>query len=133
MFRTRKNQYTAHKKLWSLQRYCSDDISLIENYSKAAADNFKGWCIHHRLEFTLDGELALMSKDLKRLGMYYNRPHFELVFMTVRDHRHLHNQDAMRRGTFLKGTTGMLGHKHTEESKRKMSEAKLHKRRGKYV
>ena len=30
--------------------YCSEDISLIENYEKAKTDNFKGWVMHHRLE-----------------------------------------------------------------------------------
>lgn len=127
MYHNYHKRYAAYKKLWNLKRYCSDDISLVENYSEALADNFKGWCIHHRLEFTLDGELALTSKELKRLGMYYNRPHFELIFMTTLDHRHLHNEDSKRRGTFFKGTTGMLGHKHTEESKRKMRDAKLRK------
>lgn len=127
MYRNYHKRYAAYKRLWKLKRYCSDDISLIENYAEALADNFKGWCMHHRLEFTLDGELALTSEDLKRLGMYYNRPHFELIFMTTRDHRHLHNGDAQRRGTLFKGTTGMLGHKHTEETKRKMRAAKLRK------
>ena len=37
----------------SLKRYkriCKDDISLVENYDLALADNFKGWVMHHRLE-----------------------------------------------------------------------------------
>lgn len=113
-------RYSGYKKLWNLKRYCSYGFEKIENYDKACADGFNGWCIHHRLEFTTDGELAHTSSSLKRLGMYYNRPYFELVFMTVKDHRRLHNSDAKRRGTLFKGTTGHTGHKHTEEAKAKM-------------
>lgn len=116
-------RYAEHKRLWELERYCSYGFEQIENYQQAAADGFKGWCIHRRLEFTVDGDFAHTSDSLKRLGMYYNRPHFELVFMTVKDHRRLHNADAKRRGTLFKGTTGHTGHRHTEEAKRKMSES----------
>lgn len=31
------------------KRYCIE-IDNIENYEKAKADNFKEWCLHHRLE-----------------------------------------------------------------------------------
>lgn len=41
-----------------LRTYCRDNITKIENYELAKADNFKGWEIHHRLELTLDGEHA---------------------------------------------------------------------------
>ena len=119
-----------YKKLWNLRRYCSDGIEHIENYANALADGFKGWCIHHRLEFTMDGDLAHTSDCLKRLGMYFARPSFELIFMRVVDHRRLHNNDARRRGTFFRGTTGHLGHKHTEESKQKMREAKKRRNGG---
>lgn len=101
-----------YKKPWNLRRYCSDGIEHIENYANALADGFKGWCIHHRL------------------GMYFDRPSFELIFMRVVDHRRLHNNDAKKRGTFFKGTTGHLGHKHTEESKQKMREAKKRRNGG---
>ena len=122
-YRNYHSRYAEYKKLWSLKRYCSYGFEQIENYQQAAADGFKGWCIHHRLEFTVDGDLAHTSDSLKRLGMYYNRPYFELVFMTVKDHRRIHNADEKRRGTLFKGTTGHTGHRHTEEAKRKMSES----------
>ena len=35
---------------YTQQQYCKDDLSKIENYELAKADNFKGWHIHHRLE-----------------------------------------------------------------------------------
>ena len=35
---------------YTQQQYCKDDLSKIENYELAKADNFKDWHIHHRLE-----------------------------------------------------------------------------------
>lgn len=41
--------------------YCKD-YKNIENYEKAAAENFKGWECHHRLETHIsDGELRLVD------------------------------------------------------------------------
>ena len=38
------------------KRYCKN-IENVENYEKALADNFVGWCLHHRLQtWTSDGE-----------------------------------------------------------------------------
>lgn len=34
-------------------RYCKEDISNIENYELAKADNFEGWVIHHRDEIRM--------------------------------------------------------------------------------
>lgn len=91
------------------KRYCKD-YENIENYDKALADNFKGWHCHHRLEtHTSDGERRLVDitqKELMALNMYYHRPAEELIFLTSREHN-----------AFNKGK------KHTEEARRKMSEA----------
>lgn len=73
-----------------LKKYCKDDISKIENYDKAISDNTQVWDCHHRLELTLEGEFAHNPEDLKRLGMYYNRPYFELIFLTHTEHLRLH-------------------------------------------
>lgn len=62
----------------------------IENYYEALADEFRGWVLHHRLELTLDGQFAHYAKDLKRLGMYYNRPYYELIYMKHDEHSRLH-------------------------------------------
>lgn len=63
---------------------------LIENYDKALADEFKGWVLHHRLECTIDGEFAHSAEELKRMGMYYNRPYYELIYLTRSEHSKLH-------------------------------------------
>ena len=98
-------------------KYCTEPEK-IENYEKALADNFKGWEIHHRLEtHNSDGERRLVGismDELKALGMYYNRPASELIFLTVSEHNSLHK----------KGNTYTLGKHHSEESKKKMSLAK---------
>ena len=93
-----------------LKYYCKD-YENIENYEKALADNFKGWDCHHRLEtHNSDGERRLVDitqKELKALGMYYNRPASELIFLTSMEHISLHHK----------------GKKRSDEVKNKMSEA----------
>ena len=99
------------------KRYCKD-IENVENFEKAKTDNFKGWHCHHRLEtHTSDGERRLVDismDELKALGMYYNRPAEELIFLTSSEHN-----------AFNKGRPGPnKGKKFSEEARRKMAEAK---------
>ena len=104
--------------------YFCKDYEKIENYQKAKKDNFKGWCCHHRLEtHTSDGErrqIDITVAELKALGMYYNRPAEELMFLPVGEHISLHDECDHN---------PMYGKKHSEETKKKMREAK----KGKYV
>lgn len=74
----------------SVYKYCRDDISQIENYQKAVADKVHVWPCHHRLEVTLDGQPACRKEDLIRHKMYYNRPAFELIFLSPYEHTMLH-------------------------------------------
>lgn len=55
--------------------YCNEDISLVENYELAKADNFKGWSCHHKLE------ALYCSRDLKKMKLYLRRPARELIFL----------------------------------------------------
>lgn len=80
------------RKLASVKSFCKDDISKIENYELAKADNFEGWVCHHRLELTIDNEHAHSREDLKRMNMYYNRPYFELIFLKLSEHSKLHTR-----------------------------------------
>ena len=73
-----------------MKYYRDNEQHLIENYELAKADNFKGWDLHHRLELTLDGETVHSIDDLIRMGMYFERPYFELIYMKTKDHRGLH-------------------------------------------
>ena len=99
----------------TFERYCKNYQS-IENYEKAKKDNFKGWHCHHRLEtHNSDGERRLVDitqKELIALNMYYHRPAEELIFLPRSEH------EAFRKGR-----------RHSEEARKKMSEAK----KGKYI
>lgn len=99
------------------EKYCKD-IKNVENYDAAKKDNFKGWDCHHRLEtHNSDGErraVDISHKELIALDMYWNRPAEELIFLTRSEHISLHH----------KGKATMKGKSHSEEAKRKMSEAK---------
>lgn len=78
------------------RRYCCDAISKIENYDKAIADTTQTWHLHHRLELTLDGEFASSSADLKLHDMYYDRPYYELIFLTPSEHIRLHMKNISK-------------------------------------
>ena len=87
--------------------FCKDDISLIENYDKALEDKTQTWHCHHKKENTYS------RSRLIEMGEYYKRPAIELIFLTPNEHFKLHS-------------TGNAYHKnmkHSEESKKKMSEA----------
>lgn len=88
--------------LKNVKKFCKDDFSLIENYDKAIADNTKTWVCHHRRE------TIYSAKELIEIGEYYNRPACELIFLTHSEHLRLHH----------------LGKHHSEESRKKMSEAR---------
>lgn len=76
--------------------YSCNDIENVENYELAKADNFKGWHCHHRFEtHTSDGErrpneAQITVAELQALGMYYNRPPEELIFLTIAQHTSIH-------------------------------------------
>lgn len=89
------------------QWFCKDDISLIENYEIAINDKTQTWHCHHRRE------TVFSRNDLIAIGEYFKRPAVELIFLTPKEHYQLHQN----------GNKNMLGKKHSEESKRKMSEA----------
>ena len=82
------------------------ELKKIENYDKAIADKKQTWHCHHRLELTLGGEFAHSKEELKRLGMYYKRPYFELIFLTPTEHKRLHSKAQ------------------SDETKKKLSEAR---------
>lgn len=69
-------------------------IDLIENYELAKADNFDGWEIHHKIELHPDGSVRYTSKSLKDIGLYYNRPATELIWMTTFEHNSIHHKQV---------------------------------------
>lgn len=121
------------KKDRTPSKYCfCRTPELIENYDKAIADTIQTWKCHHRLEtHNSDGERRLVdisSAELIALGMYYDRPPEELIFLTSAEHGSLHNKGKL---AWNKGTheSGMKGKHLSEEHKRKISEANKGKHR----
>ena len=94
-----------------VEKYCSGDISKIENYDKAINDHAQTWHCHHRFEIQYNGT-TLSRKELNDKGLYYNRPPEELIFLTKREHTRLHKI----------GNKYRIGKKYCEESRIKMSE-----------
>lgn len=93
-----------------VRKYCYEPEK-IENYSNAVADKNETWDCHHRLETIMN----CGRKELKTQGCYYDRPAHELIFLSHGEHRRLHNR----------GNNYSLGKKRSEETKKKMSEAKM--------
>lgn len=71
---------------------------LIENYDLAISDTTQTWVCHHRLETHFsDGtprpkNAQLSREELIALGMYYNRPSEELIFLTEKEHQNAHHK-----------------------------------------
>ena len=91
-----------------VQKYCKEDISKIKNYEAAMNDTTQVWHCHHMTETWWN----CSAKDLIENECYYNRKACELIFLTPAEHRRLH----------MKGVT------RSEETKKKISEAKKGKK-----
>ena len=91
-----------------VKKYCREDISLIENYDKAIADNTQTWDCHHRKESQYS------AGELVDIGEYYNRPACELIFLSPANHRRFHH---------LGKQSCMSGKHHSAETLKKISEA----------
>ena len=130
-----------------LKSYCSEPLDKIEHYEEALADNFAGWCMHHRKEIKKDGT-RVSAKELIDQGLYFHRPASELIFMRFGEHSALHNKgrtlsnehrkkiSESRKGSTLSEETRLkmsealsgenhpfFGKHHTEKTLQKMSEA----------
>lgn len=111
-----------------VKQFCKDDYTKIKNYDLAIADKEQTWHCHHVLELTLDNEYAHSRDDLKRMDMYYNRPYFELIFLTPKEHKKLHNShisESTRKLLSKHCTETWTGRKHTDSTKDKMSKSRM--------
>ena len=109
---------------FNVEKFCYEDISLIENYEEAVADE-QIWDCHHKLGI----ELNKSKEELKEMGLYFNRPACELIFLKHAEHTSLHHNGkiAWNKGkkataeTLAKMSKAMKGKKHSVEAKTKIS------------
>ena len=117
-----KHMTRAQRGNWNA--FCSEPLELVENYQQAKADNFAGWCIHHRLEIQPDGT-RMSRQELKDKNLYYGRPASELVFMRRGEHTTLHwlgKHHSVE--THQKMSESHKGKHHSEEIRKKIAESK---------
>lgn len=101
------------------KKYCCEDVSLIENYNNAVLD-FNKYDCHHRLEIQENGVL-FSRKELVKMNLYYNRPAYELIFLTHSDHARLHSENRPKE-VLESISRSNKGKHHTEETKKILSE-----------
>ena len=113
-------------------RFCKGDISKIENYLEAINSDLLYDC-HHRLEISPCGN-KVSAKWLKEHNLYYNRPAEELIFIEHGEHSRMHmkgrdSTEKQRQNCSYaqKFSKRFEGHKHSEESKSKISNSLLNK------
>ena len=93
--------------------YCSEDISLIENYHQAISDEERMWEIHHRRECDSEGRTLFTKKQLIEMNLYVKRPASELIFVTRSMHWKLHREQREKGGKIGGKITGkILGKKY---------------------
>ena len=80
------------------KRYCSEDIDLIQNYQQAITDKTRTWDMHHRRECDANGRTLFTQNQLKEMGLYFNRPASELMFVTRAMHKKLHREQMRNSG-----------------------------------
>lgn len=90
------------------KRYCCEDISLIENYEEAVNSGEK-YDVHHKLGLWFNKQWLIDN------GFYYKQRAEMLMFMKHSEHMTLHWSDNKY----------TLGRTHSEESKQKISKAKM--------
>lgn len=109
-----------------IECYCSTP-ELVENYDKAIADKTQTWCIHHRLEISPTGKV-FSRRRLIELGLYYDRPANEFIFLTKSEHMKLHNkyrvfsdETKKKMSKSMIGNKSCVGRKLSEKTKYKLS------------
>lgn len=110
-----------------IYRFCSDDITQIENYEQAMNDTTQTWHCHHRFEI----DLHLSQQELIDRGLYHNRPASELILLKPSEHTLLHHKGKYvseeTKRKISESCKGLTPHNKgipmSEEQKKKMSEA----------
>ena len=103
------------------KKYCCEDLRLIENYELAINDTTQTWHCHHRGEVLHCGRFS--PNDLKKFGLYFNRPAAELIFLTHSEHRQLHKKGVpLSEATKKAMSEAHKGHSVSEATKKAISD-----------
>lgn len=109
------------------QTFCTKP-ELIENYDKAIADKTQTWECHHR------NEKFYTMQELIDLGLYYDCPPCELIFLTLAEHnkeyhkgKAHHSEEAKQKIKEKRAKQAMKP--HSEETKEKMRKVRKGKHR----
>lgn len=98
--------------------YCCEPVEKIQGFKEASVSSEK-YHIHHKFE-----EMGLSRQDLMGMGLLYNRPACELMFIKGKEHNRIHSKiiptDSLVNGQFKEGSVPEF----TEEHRRHISEAK---------
>lgn len=84
-----ESQYIK-QQIYHTPYFAPGELTKIEHYAEALADNFSGWVIHHRLELNDDGSIHMYRDDLIVANLYYSRPADELIFLRSDEHTKMH-------------------------------------------
>lgn len=106
--------------------FCSEQIDKIENYGKAIEDTDHMWECHHRAEILPCGVYS--RDDLKKHGLYWNRPANELIYLRHDVHRIIHakNRKSSTTKKIANSTRKrMAGKKLSDIHKKKLSESHI--------
>lgn len=102
----------------NVKRFCSGDITKIENYNIAKTSK-DSWHIHHRLEIHEDYQNT--RDQLKMMNLYYDRPPEELIFLNSKDHLILHRTGTKQSVTTRsKRSISLQGHSVSSETRVKI-------------
>ena len=102
--------------------YCCESLELVESYAAAKADEFQGWDIHHRGEILPCGRFS--TDDLKKFGLYWNRPASELIWLRHDEHIAMHSAG----NSHAKGNKQPNKVKHLSEETRQKISSSVRKR-----
>ena len=94
---------------------------MIENYEEAV-NSKERWICHHRLELDDDGNFLNSRSDLKKKGLYFDRPPEELIFLPKSVHSKIHcgkgqSVETKRKLSRPGSMNGMFGKHWSEEDK----------------
>lgn len=98
---------------------------MIPNYDQAVNDKENKWHCHHIMENS-----GYSLEWLKKNHLYYKRPYYELIFLTIAEHNRVHKKGKTLKEEHKKKCSDSLrGMTKTDDWKRKIGEANKGKKR----